>query len=218
MKPFYELPAAKGQGLGFWNSQTVKDLDRGSIRAWVEHNRPYFTGRVLDYGCGEFAKPEDLRYRDVMISNGAEYFPYDPQFAPEWPDFVSGPLAIHQHRVMMERQLNATLERSGTLGVELGCFDAILCTQVLQDCADPPGALRLMSWLLKSGGNLVLTYGTCWREVDVNDKFRFTFAGMEDIIRRACPELKIIDHVRRAQIKLANYEFSLGGGIICKKR
>lgn len=218
MKPFYELPEAKGEGLGFWNSQTVKDLDRGSIRAYVEHCAPLFVGRVLDYGCGKFAELAHLRYRDVMISNGAEYFPWDPVYSPEWPPFAKTALEIHNARVRMELQLQAKLNQREGVGVDLGCFEAILCTQVLQDCADPPGALRLMSWLLKTGGHMVLTYGTCWREADVNDKFRFTFAGMEDIITRACPELEIVHHVRRAQISLANYEFSLGGGITCKKR
>jgi hypothetical protein len=44
---------------------SLRDLERGSIRAFLESNQDKFGGRVLDFGSGQ--QP----YRDVVIKAGA---------------------------------------------------------------------------------------------------------------------------------------------------
>lgn len=51
-----------------YNPQTIRDLERSSIRAFVERHRDKLRGRVLDFGCG--TQP----YRDLV---DGEYVPYD---------------------------------------------------------------------------------------------------------------------------------------------
>jgi SAM-dependent methyltransferase len=49
-----------------WNNDSVRVLERSSIRAFMEHNRQYLRGRVLDFGAGK--QP----YRDLVQG---EYVP-----------------------------------------------------------------------------------------------------------------------------------------------
>lgn len=52
-----------------WNNDTVRQLERSSIRSFMEENRCYLKGRVLDFGAGK--QP----YRDLV---DGEYVPYEP--------------------------------------------------------------------------------------------------------------------------------------------
>ena len=64
-----------------WNPQSIRELERKSIRDFVERNKQYLTGRVLDFGAG---KPGTCRepqpYRDLV---SGEYVPVD--IGDEWP-------------------------------------------------------------------------------------------------------------------------------------
>lgn len=51
-----------------WNNTTVRDLERESIRAFMERHKSYLSGRVLDFGAG--SEP----YRDLV---SGEYVPFD---------------------------------------------------------------------------------------------------------------------------------------------
>jgi SAM-dependent methyltransferase len=51
-----------------WNNQTIRELERGSIRAFMEKHQAYLSGRVLDFGSG--SEP----YRDLV---SGEYVPFD---------------------------------------------------------------------------------------------------------------------------------------------
>lgn len=51
-----------------WNNDSVRVLERSSIRAFMERNRQYLRGRVLDFGAGK--QP----YRDLVEG---EYVPLD---------------------------------------------------------------------------------------------------------------------------------------------
>lgn len=57
------------------NSKTIRDLERASLRAFMEKHRGYLKGRVLDFGAG---KPGTCRepqpYGDLV---DGEYFPYE---------------------------------------------------------------------------------------------------------------------------------------------
>jgi len=51
-----------------WNNDTVRILERASIRKFMEQNRRYLRGRVLDFGAGK--QP----YRDLV---DGEYLPIE---------------------------------------------------------------------------------------------------------------------------------------------
>lgn len=51
-----------------WNNDTVRALERSSIRTFMEKNREYLFGKVLDFGAGK--QP----YRDLVVG---EYVPYE---------------------------------------------------------------------------------------------------------------------------------------------
>lgn len=60
----------------YWNSVTIRILERESIREFMEQNREYLRGRVLDWGCGK--QP----YRDLVEG---EYLPFDQRDYPlDW--------------------------------------------------------------------------------------------------------------------------------------
>ena len=191
----------------------LRDVERESIRAFVQSaaDDGYFSGRVLDYGCGK--QP----YRDIVEAVG-EYVGYDHEsFPAKVGDFSVGTNPIHDER-----------------------FDAILCTQVVQyvplypDTKYVPlfaldillGQLHAALWSddygVEPGGHLVLTYPTNWPEVEAEDLHRFTKAGMERLLTEA--GFEIVRHERRASVNLwvghgcrdITEEIALGYGVIAR--
>ncbi len=103
------------------------------------------------------------------------------------------------------------------LWANIGPYDAILCTQVLQYIENPVLQLRAFREMLKPGGKLVLTYPTNWDEVESNDFWRFTRAGMELMLIRE--GFKVLRHERRASIVNPEdrFEFPLGYGCVAER-
>lgn len=157
----------------------IRQVERASIRAFVEKHRSYLSGRVLDFGAG---KPGTCLvpqpYRDLV--NG-QYFPYEAG-----------------------DELYPTRPR----------FDAVLCTQVLQYIRSPSDVVGIFAEDLDPGGHLVMTYPTCWADED-SDLWRFTRAGMEQIVKSA--RLEIVAHELRATVDFGNFKFPLGYGIVARK-
>ena len=63
----------------YWNPTTVRQLERDSIRRFLEEHKEYLHGTVLDWGCGR--QP----YRDIVLSAGGTYYGYD---RPDLPGSV----------------------------------------------------------------------------------------------------------------------------------
>jgi SAM-dependent methyltransferase len=160
-----------------WNNDTIRELERASIRQFVGECRALLAGRVLDFGAG---KPETCRepqpYRDLV---SGYYVPYEPG---------------DEHLL------------------DCRSFAAVLCTQVLQYVADPLATLLLIGNCLTTNGHLVMTYPTCWDEVEATDLWRFTKAGMEKLLNRA--GFRVLVHQRRAEIALGGFCFPLGYGVV----
>lgn len=55
--------------IAIWNNDSVRQLERSSIREYMERNQEFLQGRVLDFGAGK--QP----YRDLVRG---EYTPYEP--------------------------------------------------------------------------------------------------------------------------------------------
>jgi SAM-dependent methyltransferase len=97
-----------------------------------------------------------------------------------------------------------------------GQFDAVMCNQVLQYVDDPAATI---AWHLKGplrpGGALVMTYATNWDFVEETDKWRFTYAGIARLLTTA--GFLIVAHELRAAVKLGNFSFPLGYGVVALK-
>jgi len=94
-------------------------------------------------------------------------------------------------------------------------LDAVLCTQVLQYVAAPQDVLWAFREWLKPGGHVILTYPTNWDEVEADDLWRFTKAGMEFLLRQA--RLEVLHHEQRAAINLGGFRFPLGYGVLARR-
>jgi hypothetical protein len=170
-----------------WDHSSVRVLEKESIRQFVAEASPYLTGRVLDYGCGQ--QP----YRDIVEAAGAEYHPFD---RADFPANVSG----QDHG----RGLGAWTEA-----------ETILCNQVLQYVPQPmPLIQRFHALLQPRRGHLVMTYPTNWDEVEPDDLWRFTKAGMTRMLEQT--GFTILVHERRAEINLGGFRFPLGYGVIAQ--
>lgn len=178
----------------YWSHSTVRDVERQSIREFVESCSDLFVGRVLDYGCGK--QP----YRGIVEAAGAEYIGYD---RVRLGGNVSG--------------VDIGLSLFGTHGLTTGGpngLDVILCNQVLQYVEVPAGVLANFRDMLRPNGLLVMTYPTNWDEVEPADLHRFTRAGMERILKAA--GFSIDRHDRRAEINLGGFRFPLGYGVVAR--
>lgn len=169
-------------------SDHLTRLERESIQTFVKQaaSEGYFSGRVLDYGCG--FQP----YRKVVEYKGGDYTGYDRAFLPANQSGDVGPDDPDWPR----------------------SFDTVLCTQVIQFTHDPYLFLRELHGYLVEGGHLVMTYPTNWPEVEETDLWRFPRAGMESLLTQA--NFTVVMHQRRESIFDAGYEWALGYGVICR--
>jgi SAM-dependent methyltransferase len=139
-----------------WNTHTIRELERASIRSFVERNRQYLKGRVLDFGCGRpgtCAVPQP--YRDLVEG---EYLGYD----------LGDRIPVPPFDAILCTQVVQYMEDVPEL---LRYFHAVL-TRFGQDDLSP-------------SGHLVLTYPTNWDEVESFDLWRFTKTGMEMLLKTA---------------------------------
>lgn len=167
-----------------WNNDTVREVERASIRAFVASCSEHFTGRVLDYGCGK--QP----YRGIVEEAGGSYYGFDLE---RFPGNVSG-------------------ADVGEIDWGSYPYDAILITQVLQYVPEPSALIEDLGSMLRSGGAMVVTYATNWAEVEREDLHRFTFHGMQRLFKNA--GFEIVKHERRAEINLNGFVLPIGGGIV----
>ena len=171
-----------------WNHQSIRELELGSIHRFVTESSSYFEGaRILDFGCGR--QP----YREIVERARGVYEPYDRAAFPAnlSGEDVGGPLLFGDWR------------------------DVVLCTQVAQYWPEPLAELTVIHGLIRPGGVLVMTYPTCWDEVEPGDLWRYTRAGMESLIFQAGFS-EILRHERRAEVELGGFRFPLGYGLVAR--
>jgi hypothetical protein len=137
-----------------WNGVTIRQLEVGSIRSFLERNSSFLRNRVLDFGCG------DQRYADVVRAAGAEHVPFD---RPHFRD-ANVREAVGDGSLLDER------------------WPTILSTQVITVVDDPVEWLVSVREMLDRDGHFVMTYNTNWDEV--GDLWRFTKIGMELLLDR----------------------------------
>lgn len=137
----------------------LREIERASIRAFVQNaaDQGYLSGKVLDYGCGQ--QP----YRPIVEAAGGVYHGYD---SPGFPASVAP----------------QTFSHLGAVSGDLHAFDTVLCTQVIQYAEDPGEMLVSILEELALGGTLVMTGPTNWPEVEQEDFWRFTQAGIRRLL------------------------------------
>jgi len=155
----------------FYPTDKIRQIEKASIREFMEKYRHFLRGRVADFGAG--LQP----YRDLV---GGEYFP------------------------MQEGDLFPP-----------ALLDAVMCNQVAQYLGDPAATFQEIASRLRRGGRLVMTYPTNWDEVEGNDYWRFTKAGMERLLKAV--GLSVIAHELRAEVRVNNFRFPLGYGVVAQK-
>jgi len=166
-------------------SHHVREIEWNSIRKFVE-SFP-FRGRTLDFGCGR--QP----YAEHVISCGSVYIPYDRVRLPG-------------------STVNVDVGRDDPLGEE---WDTILCTQVMQYVPHPYMLLDRFYAALRHNGVVVMTYPTCWDEVENDDLHRFTKAGMTRLLYDA--GFLVERHERRATVTVEGFNFPLGYGVVARR-
>lgn len=92
-----------------------------------------------------------------------------------------------------------------------GTFHTILVNQVAQYLGNPH---EVFSKLATVGEYLVMTYPTNWEEVENTDLYRYTKAGMEQILREAGYE--ILSHEKRCSLTFINFELVIGYGVVAR--
>jgi SAM-dependent methyltransferase len=133
---------------------------RAPLEAWLAEEarraaRDYGRYRVLDVGSG--AKP----YLPLFEAHASEYVGVD----------AGNPSA----------DVRGTVEN---LPLPDGSFEIVLCTQVLEHCADPPQAVRELRRVTAPGGRvLASTHGVQVYHPAPEDLWRWTHAGLERLFR-----------------------------------
>lgn len=131
---------------------------RASVARLIRRLQLQPGARVLDYGCS------DMQYRD-LFGEGIELV---------GADLPGNELATIE------------IGADGRLPLEDDSFDVVLSTQVLEHVEDPALYLAECERVLRPGGQLLLsTHGIMLYHPDPVDYWRWTWAGLERIVREA---------------------------------
>jgi SAM-dependent methyltransferase len=135
-----------------WNSKVSDELLRNGLGS----TKHFFSGRVLDIGCGK--KPYRAILGEVV----------DRWLGLDFPDTASGRPAADVFGSAME------------IPFAPSSFDTVLSTQVLEHVACPERLIREAHRVLKPGGHFVLTAPqTNPLHEEPNDYFRYTCYGLK---------------------------------------
>ncbi len=128
----------------------------GDLKLALEELIPKKAVSVLDFGCG--GSP----YRELFSGQ------YDRADIEDNPN------------------RDITLEDASSLPINIGSYDAVLSTQVLEHVPEPDKYLRECNRALRNGGNLILTtHGMFHDHPCPTDFWRWTGSGLEKTIRSA---------------------------------
>jgi SAM-dependent methyltransferase len=132
---------------------------RAPLVAWLRERAPALE---REYG----------RYRVLDVGSGIKpYYPFFERHAASYVGVDLGPGA----------DLQGTVE---SLPVDDASFDVVLCTQVLEHCADPPAAVAELRRVVRRGGRvLASTHGVQVYHPAPEDLWRWTHTGLERLFR-----------------------------------
>ena len=145
------------QPLGEWGFERGRPVDRFYIEGFLERHADLIRGHALEVDNDRYASRFGATSVDIV------------DVVPENPDAnIIGDLC------------DPGVLRPAT-------YDVQLITQVLQLVSQPVAAIRNLTAALKPGGSLLLTVPTMSRLAARSDRWRWTPAGMQDVLRQASP-------------------------------
>ncbi len=150
-----------------WESSWLcsEQLEKRLIVRSLAEARPYVSGDLLDVGCGH--KPYAALFAtQVRRHIGLDY-----------------PPTVDQHMTVGYRAPQVDIYGDGTaLPLRDAAVDTVLCTQVLEHCAEPGAVMAEIARVLKPGGHLVLTAPQEWGlHQEPHDYYRFTRYGLQHL-------------------------------------
>jgi SAM-dependent methyltransferase len=133
---------------------------RAPLEAWLEREA---RRAATDFGA----------FRVLDVGSGTK--PYFPYFEPHAREYVG---------VDARNPAADVLGSVESLPLPDGAFEVVLCTQVLEHCADPPQAVRELRRVTAPGGRvLASTHGVQVYHPAPDDLWRWTHAGLERLFR-----------------------------------
>ncbi|WP_051680071.1 class I SAM-dependent methyltransferase [Pseudorhizobium marinum] len=117
--------------------------------AWIEKVLTALPAgtRLLDAGAGEMQYKKFCHHLDYVSQDLAEYDGSGNSVGLQTGDWNTAGLDI--------------ISDICDMPVEDACFDAVLCTEVLEHVADPVAAVREMARVLRPGGKILITAPFC---------------------------------------------------------
>lgn len=136
-------------------------INRLHDRQLKQYASKYFSGRLIDIGCG--TKP----YKDLL--------------AP----YITGHIGIDHEETLHDK---SNIDRFGTaydLPAEGGEFDSAICTAVLEHLEEPELALKECHRVLKRGGVAIYSVPFIWHlHEEPRDFYRFSKYGLKYLFEK----------------------------------
>ncbi len=133
---------------------------------------PLAHGTLLDVGCGTK--------------------PYRALFAPR----VTRHLGVDWPQTLHERSSIDAFADARELPIRTSSVDTVLCTEVLEHCAEPARVFAEARRVLRSGGVLILTTPFLYPVHEApHDYFRFTRHGLESLVTQAGLTLERVEPI-----------------------
>jgi SAM-dependent methyltransferase len=126
----------------------------------------YFSGRLIDIGCG--------------------VKPYKKLLAP----YVSEHIGVEREGTLHDKSCVDLFGDAYRIPVDDGAFDSALCTSVLEHLEEPEQALRECHRVLKPGGVAIYSAPFIWHlHEEPRDFYRYSKYGLDYLFRKAGFEL-----------------------------
>lgn len=150
-----------------------------------------------------------------VLDLGAGTKPYAPLYERVFEEAVSVDVAFSPHDLDVD-----VIAEAADLPFEDGAFDAVICTEVLEHCADPLAVMAEIRRVLRPQGSLFLTtpFLVGLHEMP-HDYFRFTPSGLEQIAERTGFEIASMEsRGDLGAVSLLNLQFPLAKALQATRR
>ena len=94
-------------------------------------------------------------------------------------------------------------------------FDAVLCTEVLPYLEMPDQGVYALHDFMAPGGHIILTATPAWPEIETNSLWRFTMAGLGNLLARA--GFVDLQFQTIARLVVGPNTFNLVHGVVARK-
>jgi SAM-dependent methyltransferase len=147
-------------------ASTLSLLPGAAVAEWLDDNKSFVGGRLLDCGCGNR--------------------PYGPWYAPLVKESVGLDAAPSEHIDV--------IGFADSLPFAQSSFDTVLCTEVLEHVTDAERAAAELFRVAKPGGHVLVTVPYLYPTHEAPyDNRRFTHFGLQSLLERAGFDVVSVD-------------------------